>query len=129
MIINADAIQWAEEYEGELFHALICDPPYHLTTITDRFGKEDSAPAKEGTDGAFKRLSTGFMNQVWDGGDIAFQKSTWEAVHDPRRLKVKLFFAWYDFWFGCYFDRNTKALYICPIPMICFKVYFEKSSL
>ncbi len=79
MMINADAIQWAKEYEGELYHALICDPPYHLTTITDRFGKEGVAPAKEGTDGAFKRLSTGFMGQVWDGGDIAFQKSTWEA--------------------------------------------------
>lgn len=79
MIINADVIQWANEYNGDLFHALICDPPYHLTTITKRFGKEDSAPAQEGTDGAFKRLSTGFMGKVWDGGDIAFQSDTWKA--------------------------------------------------
>ena len=67
MIVNADAIQWAKEYEGELFHALICDPPYHLTTITKRFGKEDSAPAKFGTDGVYQRASTGFMGKSWDG--------------------------------------------------------------
>jgi len=82
MIINADAIQWAKEYKGKLYHAIICDPPYHLTTITKRFGKEDSAPAQEGTDGAFKRLSTGFMGKIWDGGDIAFQKETWEAFYN-----------------------------------------------
>lgn len=82
MIINADAIQWAKDYKGELFHALICDPPYHLTTITDRFGKNGSAPAKFGTDGVFQRSSKGFMNCLWDGGDIAFQPETWEAFYN-----------------------------------------------
>lgn len=82
MIINADAIQWAKEYQGEPFHALICDPPYHLTTITKRFGKEGSVPAQEGTDGAFKRLSTGFMGKKWDGGDVAFQPKTWQAFYN-----------------------------------------------
>jgi len=33
-------------------------------------------------------------------------------------LKIKLFFAWYDFWVGFYWDANKKILYFCPIPML-----------
>ena len=57
--------------------AIVTDPPYHLTSIVERFGKEGSAPAQFGTDGAFKRASTGFMGKEWDGGDIAFDPMTW----------------------------------------------------
>lgn len=78
-IYNEDAIKWANEYDGEPFHALLTDPPYHLTTITKRFGKNGSAPAKFGEDGAFQRASRGFMGQTWDGGDVAFQPETWAA--------------------------------------------------
>ncbi len=52
MIINADAVAWAKDYQGELFHALFSDTPYNL-------GK-------------------GFMNQTWDT-DVAFQPETWVA--------------------------------------------------
>lgn len=48
--------------------SIVCDPPYHLTSIVDRFGKEGAAEAKAGTTGAFKR------------GDIAFQVDTWKAA-------------------------------------------------
>ena len=37
-------------------------------------------------------------------------------------MKVKLFFAWYDFWIGFYWDRDKRALYIAPLPFIVFKV-------
>ena len=57
--------------------AVVTDPPYHLTSIVERFGKDSSAPAQFGTDGAFKRASTGFMGKEWDGGDIAFDPMTW----------------------------------------------------
>ena len=57
--------------------AVVTDPPYHLTSIVERFGKDGSAPAQFGTDGAFKRASTGFMGKEWDGGDIAFDPMTW----------------------------------------------------
>ena len=81
-IICSDAIEWAKNYTGKLFHAMICDPPYHLTTITKRFGKDGSAPAKFGTDGVYQRSSAGFMNCLWDGGDIAFQSETWKAFYN-----------------------------------------------
>jgi site-specific DNA-methyltransferase (adenine-specific) len=60
--------------------SVVCDPPYHLTSIVKRFGTEGAAEAKSGATGAFKRASAGFMGKQWDGGDIAFQPSTWAAV-------------------------------------------------
>lgn len=79
-LYHDDILKWAETYDGPPFHAVLCDPPYHLTEIVKRFGKEDSAHAQYGQDGAFARLSRGFMGESWDGGDIAFQASTWAAI-------------------------------------------------
>jgi site-specific DNA-methyltransferase (adenine-specific) len=78
--VIGDVVEWAKNYNGPKFHALLSDPPYHLTSIVKRFGKENCAPAKEGRDGAFKRLSKGFMGQEWDGGDIAFRTETWQVL-------------------------------------------------
>ena len=74
-LFNEDVTKW--QYDGEKFHAMLCDPPYHLTSIVKRFGKNGSAPAKYGTDGAFQRASSGFMGQSWDGGDVATRPETW----------------------------------------------------
>lgn len=53
------------------------DPPYHLTSIVDRCGKEGSAEMKVA---AYARASAGFMGKQWDGGDIAFRVETWREV-------------------------------------------------
>jgi site-specific DNA-methyltransferase (adenine-specific) len=60
--------------------SVVCDPPYHLTSIVKRFGAENAAPAKSGKSGAYKRASAGFMGKQWDGGDVAFRVETWTAV-------------------------------------------------
>ena len=57
--------------------SVVTDPPYHLTSIVKRFGKEGSAPAQFGKDGAYSRASKGFMGKEWDGGDIAFRTDVW----------------------------------------------------
>lgn len=79
-IVNKDIIKWAKEYDGPPFHCLLTDAPYHLTTITKRFGKEGSVPAKHGKDGAFTRLGKGFMGQEWDGNMISFDPAMWHAL-------------------------------------------------
>lgn len=60
--------------------SVVCDPPYHLTSIVKRFGAANAAPAKVGKTGAYARASKGFMGQTWDGGDVAFQPETWAEV-------------------------------------------------
>jgi site-specific DNA-methyltransferase (adenine-specific) len=60
--------------------SVVCDPPYHLTSIVKRFGSANSAPAKAGKTGAYARASKGFMGQSWDGGDVAFRSETWAEV-------------------------------------------------
>jgi hypothetical protein len=37
-------------------------------------------------------------------------------------MKISIFFAWYDFWVGWYFDCKKKVLYICPLPMCGVKI-------
>jgi site-specific DNA-methyltransferase (adenine-specific) len=59
---------------------ICCDPPYHLTSIVDRFGRAGAAEAKAGATGAYKRASAGFMGKEWDGGDVAFRVETWAAA-------------------------------------------------
>lgn len=60
--------------------SVVCDPPYALTSITKRFGKEGAAAAKHGTDGAFSRSSAGFMGKQWDNGEAAFAETFWAEV-------------------------------------------------
>lgn len=76
-ILQADIVDWAESYTGEPFHALLCDPPYHLTSIVQRFGKAEAAPAQGDV---YARASKGFMGRDWDGGNIAFRPETWYAL-------------------------------------------------
>ena len=82
MLLNDDCLIAMQKLidDGVQVDSIVTDPPYHLQSIVDRFGKKGSAPAKHGTDGAFARASKGFMGQEWDGGDVAFRKETWELA-------------------------------------------------
>ena len=80
MIINADCIEHMNSMPPNSVDSIVTDPPYHLTSIVKRFGKEGSAPAQYGTDGVYARSSKGFMGKEWDGGDIAFRTEVWEAA-------------------------------------------------
>lgn len=66
--------------QGVRVHSVVTDPPYGLTSITKRFGKEGAAPAKHGTDGAFSRASGGFMGKVWDGTGIERDPEFWRLI-------------------------------------------------
>jgi DNA modification methylase len=77
-LMNGDCLIKLKELEADSVDSIVTDPPYHLTSITKRFGKENSAPAQYGTDGVFQRASKGFMGKEWDGGDIAFRTEVWE---------------------------------------------------
>jgi site-specific DNA-methyltransferase (adenine-specific) len=95
LLFNADCLEILKRFPGNYFDSVVTDPPYHLTSIVDRFGDPNAAPAMSAaqrrfakTGGAdrmpgsdqYGRLSTGFMGQTWDGGDIAFRPETWREV-------------------------------------------------
>src|SRR6202453_1461074 len=71
--------------KGELFDAIVTDPPYDLVSVVKRFGGKNAAPARPGTDGAFVRQSKGFMGKQWDGTGIAFKPETWQAAFDVMK--------------------------------------------
>lgn len=81
-IYNGDCLEVMDTIDKCSVDSVVTDPPYHLTSIVKRFGKEGSAPAQFGTDGAFARASKGFMGKEWDGGDIAFQANTWRKCYE-----------------------------------------------
>lgn len=66
---------------GVTVDAVVTDPPYHLVAIAER----SKYPVKYGKDGAMQRLLGGFMNQSWDGGDIAFRPETWATIGSVLR--------------------------------------------
>jgi len=75
-IIQGDCIEQMKLLEENSVDAIITDPPYNLSSIVKRFGKEGSAPAQFGKDGSFSRLSKGFMGKEWDN-EIAFGTEIW----------------------------------------------------
>ena len=81
-----DCIEVLQSLEANSIDSVVCDPPYHLTSIVERFSNTSEHDnnstgrrAKNREDG-YARLSKGFMGKNWDGGDVAFQKETWEHV-------------------------------------------------
>ncbi len=82
-LINDDCIaaMCALADDGVKVHSVVTDPPYCLDSIRNRFGKENSAPAQHGNDGAFSRASKGFLGKEWDN-DIAFQTDVWQACYE-----------------------------------------------
>lgn len=79
-ILIGDMRERLKELADNSVDSVVCDPPYHLTSIVKRFGAENAAPAQVGKTGAYARASKGFMGQTWDGGDVAFQPETWAEV-------------------------------------------------
>ncbi|MEM3264724.1 MAG: site-specific DNA-methyltransferase [Thermoplasmata archaeon] len=66
IIYQGNAQDILPKIHSDTIDAIVSDPPYQLESITKRFGKKDSAIAQYGTDGAFQRVSKGFLGEKWD---------------------------------------------------------------
>ena len=76
-ILRGDVRSFSRHYRGEKFHAMLCDPPYHLISDT-RNGSQRVAGT--GPYGRHTIETKGFMGKKWDGGDIAFDPDTWAGL-------------------------------------------------
>lgn len=82
-LLKGNCLERLKELPDGSVDSIVTDPPYHLMSVVQRYGKEGSAPAKHGSDGLFQRQSAGFMGQTWDGvGEdgkcIAFNVELWK---------------------------------------------------
>ena len=81
-----DMAEVLARYPENHFDSCVCDPPYHLQSIVDRFGKTSVNGSTQteirsaGRVDGMARMASGFMGKTWDGGDVAFRKETWGAV-------------------------------------------------
>ena len=81
-LYQGDMLDMLEVIEPNSIDSIVTDPPYGLTSIVQRFGKEGSAPARtEGNDGSFARLSKGFMGKAWDGSGIEYNVEAWRKCY------------------------------------------------
>lgn len=81
-LYQGNMLDMLDVIEPETIDSIVTDPPYGLTSITKRFGKEDSAECQYGKDGSFARLSRGFMGKEWDGSGIEYNIETWKKCYE-----------------------------------------------
>lgn len=82
-LYHGNMLDMLDVIEKESIDSIVTDPPYGLTSITKRFGKEGSAPAStKNNDGSFARLSKGFMGKEWDGSGVEYNIETWKKCFD-----------------------------------------------
>lgn len=58
---------------NDTVHSIVTDPPYHLQDLKKRHLTENKY---------IPERSKGYKNKEWDGGNISFQKETWELAYD-----------------------------------------------
>lgn len=81
-LYQGNMLDMLDVIEKESIDSIVTDPPYGLTSITKRFGKENSAECQYGKDGSFARLSKGFMGKEWDGSGIEYNIDTWKRCYE-----------------------------------------------
>ena len=81
-LYQGNMLDMLEVIESNSIDSIVTDPPYGLTSITKRFGKENSVECQYGKDGSFQRLSKGFMGKEWDGSGIEYNIDTWKKCYE-----------------------------------------------
>lgn len=74
-ILQGDCREVMKTLPDNSVDAIVCDPPYHLTT--GKKGGTGEASASLKTPHGRARVTTGFMGMTWDGGDVAQDPAMW----------------------------------------------------
>lgn len=92
--------------EGVKVQSVVCDPPYVMQSVIDRFSSSKAKAAQHGKDGALARSSNRFIGKTWDASDIAWQPDFWHLVME---IMVPGAFC-FAFAGPRTFDRQTAAM-------------------
>jgi len=89
-VVEADVMEWCEQYDGPRFHAVLTDPPFHLTPNEGGLDQCPECGAKMarryrychqcGQEMPEYTASGGFMGKEWDGGMLVFQPELWRSI-------------------------------------------------
>lgn len=77
VVLHGDSRDVLRTLPDNSVDSVVCDPPYALVSIVQRFGKEGAAPARAD---AYARASAGFMGEQWDTGEVVFDAGFWREV-------------------------------------------------
>lgn len=80
-LYQGDCLDVLDTFAENSVDSCVCDPPYHLQSIVKRFAKVGRTDKTWSRSGPHQRTAAGFMNKMWDGGDIAFRVETWEKIY------------------------------------------------
>lgn len=78
-VIHGDMLAILPTLDADSVHAVVTDPPYHLTT--GKPGGSGMASVNPNSPAGRAMIGTGFMGMAWDGGDIAIRPETWAEVY------------------------------------------------
>src|SRR3990172_439072 len=101
-LYQGDCLDILPTLEENSVDTIITDPPYHLQSMVKRFGKEGSAPAQYGKDGAFSRVSRGFMGKCYSHDTEILTEDGWIKISDIYNNK----------YMGKIYSLNKKTLEI-----------------
>lgn len=79
-VLHGDSRELLRAFADNSIDAVVCDPPYALTSINKRFAKTARTPSTMPKSGPHARASTGFMGVKWDTGDTAFDAEFWAEI-------------------------------------------------
>jgi hypothetical protein len=80
-VLHGDCLELLPTLPDNSVHAIITDPPYHLTSENGyRSGQQGDPSWNSDTKEARAAARKGFMGKEWDGGDIAFRPDVWREA-------------------------------------------------
>ncbi|WP_313472753.1 DNA methyltransferase [Brevundimonas sp.] len=77
---HGDSREVLKSFADASIDSVVCDPPYALVSVVQRFGNSPRSEATENTANPYGRTGRGFMGQRWDTGETAFDPAFWIEV-------------------------------------------------
>lgn len=77
---HGDSREVLKGFADASIDSVVCDPPYALVSVLQRFGNSPRSEATENTANPYGRTGRGFMGQRWDTGETAFDSEFWVEV-------------------------------------------------